>query len=48
MWRMPEQKSVVINTGPILALVSALGDLNILKILYHKVIVPFEVCTGTN
>jgi predicted nucleic acid-binding protein len=41
---MPEHKTIVINTGPILALVSALGDLNVLKVLYDKVIIPLEVC----
>jgi len=41
---MPEQKNIVINTGPILSLVSALGDLNVLNELYDKVIIPFEVC----
>jgi len=40
---MPEKNTIVINTGPILALVSALGDLTILKLLYDKVIIPYEV-----
>ena len=44
MWKMPEKKSIVINTGPILALVAALGDLKVLKTLYDEIIIPFEVC----
>jgi predicted nucleic acid-binding protein len=41
---MPEKtKTLVINTGPIIALVAALGNLSILKELYKKVIVPYEV-----
>lgn len=42
---MHNQKSIVINTGPIIALVAALGDLSILKGLYKDVLVPFEVCS---
>lgn len=41
---MPDIKRIVINTGPILALVAALGDLKVLRSLYSEVIVPFEVC----
>ena len=41
---MSEKKRIVINTGPILALISALGNLEILKDLYDEVIVPQEVC----
>lgn len=41
---MHEPSRIVINTGPILALVSALGDLEILKTLYEEVYIPFEVC----
>lgn len=40
---MPETTRLVINTGPIIALVAALGDLRILKSLYRQVLVPFEV-----
>ena len=40
---MPESRRIVINTGPILALVSALGDLEILKVLYDEVYIPLEV-----
>jgi predicted nucleic acid-binding protein len=43
MQEMPDRKKLVINTGPIIALVAALGDLRVLKILYDQVIVPFEV-----
>jgi len=42
---MHNQKSIVINTGPIIALVAGLGDLSILKSLYKDVLVPFEVCS---
>ncbi len=41
---MPDTKRIVINTGPIIALVAALGDLKVLRSLYSEVIVPFEVC----
>ncbi len=40
---MPRPQEIVINTGPIIALVAALDDLAILKSLYRKVHVPFEV-----
>ena len=39
---MPEAR-IVINTGPLLALIAALGDLTILKSLYTEVLVPAEV-----
>ena len=41
---MPETKSIVINTGPLLALIAAYGDLSLLERLYQHVLVPFEVC----
>jgi len=41
---MHEPRRIVINTGPILALVSATGDLDILKELYDEVYIPLEVC----
>lgn len=41
---MPDTKRIVINTGPIIALVAAMGDLKVLRLLYIEVIVPFEVC----
>ena len=40
---MPSPEKIVINTGPILALVAALGKLDMLKSLYKEVIVPYEV-----
>lgn len=41
---MPETTGLVMNTGPILALVAALGDLTVLQRHYARVIVPAEVC----
>lgn len=41
---MPEKKQIVINTGPVLALIAGVGNLDVLKTLYSKVTVPFEVC----
>lgn len=40
---MPERKRIVINTSPLISLVAAMGDLNILHFLYAEVFVPFEV-----
>ncbi len=40
---MPRTERIVINTGPLIALVAALGNLNILKSLYKEVLVPLEV-----
>lgn len=40
---MPERKEIVINTGPLLALVAATGDLAILRGLYSRIVVTFEV-----
>jgi len=37
-------KDIVINTGPVIALVAALGELNLLNCLYNRVLVPYEVC----
>lgn len=39
---MPETETLVVNTGPIIALVAALGDLQVLK-MYPQALVPFEV-----
>lgn len=36
-------KEIVVNTGPLIALVAATGDLEILRGLYSRIIVPFEV-----
>ena len=41
---MPETQRIVINTSPLIALVSAFGDLTVLQSLYTQVLVPFEVC----
>ena len=40
---MPETKRLVINTGPLLALTAATGDLALLRELYDEVVVPREV-----
>ena len=40
---MPELKRIVINTGPLIAIVAATGSLDILKGLYASIVVPFEV-----
>ncbi len=41
---MREPQRIVINTEPLIALVAALGDLQVLQALYQEVLVPFEVC----
>lgn len=38
---MPETQEIVINTGPMIAIIAALGDLEVLKI-YRRVCVPLE------
>jgi len=40
---MLESQELVINTGPLIALVAALSDLQVLQ-MYRRVWVPFEVC----
>lgn len=40
---MPNTENIVINTGPIIALVAALGELKVLSSFYRKVLVPLEV-----
>jgi predicted nucleic acid-binding protein len=40
---MPKTTQIVINTSPLIALVAALGDLQVLN-LYTEVLIPFEVC----
>jgi predicted nucleic acid-binding protein len=41
---MPKTESIVINTGPLLALIAGYGDLSFLKKIYKRVLVPLEVC----
>jgi predicted nucleic acid-binding protein len=41
---MPKTNQIVINTGPLLALIAGLGDLKVLDALYERVLVPYEVC----
>ena len=41
---MPNQKMVVINTTPLLALTAGLGHLDLLRALYANVYIPCEVC----
>ncbi len=40
---MPKTTELIINTGPTIALVAALGDLRVLESLYQRVLVPLEV-----
>jgi predicted nucleic acid-binding protein len=40
---MPERREMVINTGPLIALIAALGSLDVLRRLYSRVVVPYEV-----
>lgn len=40
---MPELKEIVINTSPLIAMVAALGDLEILRALYKNVFVTYEI-----
>ena len=37
---MPDDRIMVMNTGPILALIAAIGDLTLLDELYDRVVVP--------
>ncbi len=41
---MPDPKELVINTTPILALIAAVGSLDMLPLLYRRVWVHWEVC----
>lgn len=41
---MPKSQVIVINTSPLIALVAALGNLEILDSLYEEVVIPFAVC----
>ncbi|MEI7484222.1 MAG: DUF3368 domain-containing protein [Ignavibacteria bacterium] len=40
---MPKKDSLVINTSPIISIISATGSLLILKDMYSEIFVPFEV-----
>ena len=40
---MPDLKDIVINTGPLLAIIAAQGSLSILQDLYRQVFIPYEV-----
>jgi predicted nucleic acid-binding protein len=40
---MPSPREIVVNTGPLLALIAGVGDLSFLTKLYHRVAVPCEV-----
>jgi predicted nucleic acid-binding protein len=40
---MPETEELVINTGPLLALIAGIGDLSFLSGLYKRILVSFEV-----
>jgi predicted nucleic acid-binding protein len=42
---MPEPRAIVINTGPLIALTAACGNLRLLGALYGRVVVPLEVST---
>jgi len=41
---MPKSNVIIINTSPLISLVAALGNLEVLSVLYDEVIVPFAVC----
>jgi predicted nucleic acid-binding protein len=41
---MPDTEELVINTGPLIALIADIGDLSLLELLYKRVLVSFEVC----
>ena len=41
---MHETRELVINTGPILAIIAAIGDLSVLNSLYKRVLV--SACNG--
>jgi predicted nucleic acid-binding protein len=44
MFSTPERSAVLVsNTTPLIALTAALGSLDILKFMYARVVVPFEV-----
>jgi len=41
---MHRTEEIVINTSPLLALIAGMGNLFVLKQLYRRILVPFEVC----
>ena len=41
---MPERRILVTNATPLIALIAATGSLDVLRQLYERVVVPFEVC----
>jgi predicted nucleic acid-binding protein len=41
---MPKTEDIVINTGPLLAIIAGIRDLSLLERLYKRVLVPLEVC----
>lgn len=44
MWPMPDlARTIVTNTTPLIALAVGVGSLEILKVLYDRVVVPMEV-----
>jgi len=46
---MPDQAKVVVtNTTPLIALTAATGNLEILRALYKRVVVPYEVAQEIN
>ncbi len=45
---MLKNKEIVINTGPTLALIAGLGNMEVLQHMYEKVFVPYEVCQELN
>lgn len=40
---MPSPDTVVVDTGPLIALCAGTGDLEVLRRLYREVLVPAEV-----
>jgi len=41
---MHKTKELVINTGPLLAMIAGIGNLSFLEEMYKRILVPFEVC----
>jgi len=41
---MHKTKELVINTGPLLAMIAGIGNLSFLEQMYKRILVPFEVC----